>query len=371
MLEYFYTGDEMKKLSKILSIILSVAFCFAFSSCAKNNSLDLYYFNTQIHISTRSKSISNDNKEKIKSLFSSLEKEFSVGNNNSVINKFNELSVGQSTEISERVTAVLNLANDCYNFSDGKFNPAVFPLVKLWGFYPNYPILNFTPPTDEQILQTTSNFTIDFSKVKIDTDNNTIVKTCEIQIDLGGILKGYALDECAKILKESGHTDGYISIGNSSVYILGTETLGIKHPRPTQNLKNIISVNVEGQKNLAVSTSGDYQKTYTYNGKTYSHIIDGRTGKPAQTGIVSATLISNKISGGMLDGLSTALSLCSHTADKTDTELFSLINKVLSLDSECKIFIIFIDGENKILLTNQKQGEDFTLLDNEYTIKNA
>ncbi len=358
----------MKKLGKILCFVLGALFSVLSCACSNSgSSLTLFYFNTQIYISTRSTKITEKEQRLIEETFSSLEQEFSVGEDSSIIKKFNDLSVGQSLEISERAKSVFSIANECYSLSNEKFNPTVFPLVKLWGFYPNYPVLNFSPPLDEEIADVQSEFSFDFRSVKIDEENDRIIKEADCQIDFGGLLKGYALNECADLLKSNGHGDGYISIGNSSVYILGVETLGVKHPRTDGN---IITVDLLGQSDLAVSTSGDYQKTYSKDGLTYSHLIDCLSGKPAQTGIASATLLSDTLSGGTLDGLTTALCLCSHSMGAQDTELTALIDKILALDEECQFYIVFLSGEDKYILTNQKQGENFTLLDSSYSVVN-
>ncbi len=361
----------MKNYKKFVSLILSVLLLFTLCSCApKQSSIDFYFFNTQITVFTRGTTVLNATKTELENFFSSLEDEFSLDGENSIINAFNTAKIGDELTLSNRASKLFESAKDCYNFTDKKFNPAVFPLVELWGFYPNYPILNFTPPTQTQIDQTLLTYSMDFNTISYDKSNSKLVKTSNSKIDFGGLLKGYALDECAKILIKNGHTAGYISIGSSSVYILGADTLGIKNPDKSANTL-LLSVLVKGQNNLSVSTSGDYEKTYVHDGITYSHVIDARTGIPTNTGVNSATLISNTLSGELLDGLSTALCLCDFDQNNPDNELVRLLNKITEKDETCQFFVAIKNGEDKILLTNKKQGEHFTLQDLEYSIVNV
>jgi thiamine biosynthesis lipoprotein len=329
--------------------------------------LDLYYFNTQIHLQTNGK-VNEQTLNKLNSLFSSLEKELSASNQDSTISKFNSGKANDKFFLSDDAIKVINISKFCHQLSNGKFNPSVLPLVKLWDFFPNYPILNFTPPTSDKISIEQSKV-IDFSLIEIDEQNKTLTKSLDnTQIDFGGIVKGYALDKVAEILKDNGHTKGYISIGSSSLYILESESLGVKHPRASEREPLLLSVNLKGKSNLPVATSGDYEKSYSYEGKTYSHIIDPTTGYPADTGVASATIIGGLGgNGGEFDALTTALCLCSYDGEE-NSELVNMIKVILSNYNDAKIFVAVIKDGQKTLITNQIHGEDFTLLDKEFNI---
>ena len=145
-----------------------------------------------------------------------------------------------------------------------------------------------------------------------------------------------------------------------------TESLTIRHPRPTDDLTGIIKVDFGGDKNLGVSTSGDYERCYTHQGKTYSHLIDGKSGYPAETGVTSATVIGTD--GAFSDAITTALCLCSHTENQTDSELISLVKKIIQEYPTAAVFVVFNSGDGKEIITNKTQDEDFTLLDKDYSV---
>ncbi|MBQ4098482.1 MAG: FAD:protein FMN transferase [Clostridia bacterium] len=356
----------MKSFVKFLTIVFAVILLSTSFACApKYHSKDFFFFNTQISVVTKNRAISSDAEEKLTSLFSGLEKEFSPSEDNSFTKIFNSLEVGQTMTLSSTAIELYDLAKTCFSYSDGLFNPAVFPLVKAWSFYPDYPILNFTPPSDDKINQLMEDNKLDFSLVSR-TENTLKKEVSGMELDFGGILKGFAIDKSAEILSADGITEGYINAGGSSLFIFSSNSLGIKHPRAQKDIPQIISVNIQGGKNLSVSTSGDYEKTYAFNGETYSHLINPKTGYPAKTGVISATVIG--AGGGFSDAITTALCLCSHSSGQNDSELLKMMRKITSDYPNAKIFAIFNDGQNKLVLTNQKQGEQFTLLDKEYSV---
>ncbi len=360
----------MKRILSIaLFMILIFVSCFSFSCASNTYSHSFYYFNTQIQLHSKNSKNFEKAVSELDQYFFSLEQTFSVSEENSFINSFNSSEKGSLFTLdTDFKKEIFELCTFSYNFTDKKFNPAIFPLVKLWQFYPNYPVSNFEPPNDEEISNILSSGITDFSKIAIDENDFLIKPLSSMQLDLGGILKGYALDKASEILALNGINKGYINVGSSSLYLLEVDSLGVRHPRATQNKPLILDLSLKKQKNLFVSTSGDYEKTYAYNDKVYSHIIDNKTGKPADTNILSATLIGQN--GGLLDAFSTALCLCTHNSGDESSELITFMNKILLSYPKTKIFVVYSDGDNKEILTNQKQGENFTLLDTDYKIVN-
>ena len=183
----------MKRVAKLLSIAFAVVFISINLACTpKYYSKDFFFFNTQISVVTKDHAISNDTEEKLTSLFNGLEKEFSPREENSFIYTFNNLDFEQTVTLSSTAIELFDLAKTCFDFSDGLFNPAVFPLVKAWSFFPNYPILNFTPPSDDKIEELMKDNKLDFSLISRTGD--TLKKEVkDMQLDFGGILKGFAI----------------------------------------------------------------------------------------------------------------------------------------------------------------------------------
>ena len=113
-------------------------------------------------------------------------------------------------------------------------------------------------------------------------------------IDLGGVAKGYAVDEIRKIYEKHHIESGLINLGASSMYAVGKTTkgkpwnIGIKHPRSDNNQDFLGIVAIENQ---ALSTSGDYERYFIQDGVRYHHIFDPRTGYPARSGVMSDSII--------------------------------------------------------------------------------
>lgn len=356
----------MKKLLRVFVLMLCSIIIAPFCACSKNlNEYVFYAFNNTPVIVTADVSLSHEQKNEITTYLSELNNEFSV-NKNSFARRLNECETDSET-LSSRAVDVFNACKNLFAFTNGKFNPAVFPLVELWQFAPSYPVQNFTPPTQDEINEILTSNVITFDNFIL-TENVLTKTNANAKMDFGGALKGYASDKIAELLTSYGATKGYVSIGSSSLNILNMNAVSVKHPR---NDGLILKINLEEDKNYAISTSGDYERYYEFDGIRYSHILDGTMGKPAQTNIVSATIIGNN--GLVCDALSTALCLCEYDLEKaSESELFSLINKILSSTdySSAQIFAVYDDGENKLIITNKKQGEDFTLLDTNYVVVN-
>jgi thiamine biosynthesis lipoprotein len=126
-----------------------------------------------------------------------------------------------------------------------------------------------------------------------------------MEIDFGGIAKGYTSSEIMDIFKECGIESGLVSLGGN-VQTLGYKTDGsqwrvaVQNPDETEDYLGVLETH-----DKAVITSGGYERYFEEDGKTYHHIIDTETGFPAQNGLTSVTIVS---SDGMLaDGLSTSL----------------------------------------------------------------
>lgn len=339
-----------------------IAFTLLFGACDTGEQKHFTAFNgTAVTVQSRNKRLSDDATEKISVLLSELNAEFSATLSDGTVSKINAAAAGEKTAISARFGYVAASCEKMRDFTDGKFDPSMYPLTLLWRFAPNYPVPDFSVPTEDEISAAKSLVGYD----KFSFSDGAVKTAGGAKLDFGGALKGYAADKIAEIMKEDGVTKGYASVGGSSIYVISTDTLSIQHPRENGN---ILTVKMK-ENDLSVSTSGDYQKTYSSDGKTYSHIIDPFTGYPQQTGVASATVIGKD--GLKLDALSTAMCLYKHDFDLPENgELYKFIQKILSAEDfkNARIFAVCVNGNDKQILTNKKQGEDFTLLDKDYTV---
>jgi thiamine biosynthesis lipoprotein len=169
--------------------------------------------------------------------------------------------------------------------SGGAFNPAIGRLIQLWGFQSD----EFKPvrPDPDKIA----------ALVKEDPKMTDIVidgirfysKNPAVKLDLGGYGKGYALDVAADYLRSQGVKSALVNIGGNIIAIgrRGDRPwqVAIQHPRKPSPLATL-----ELRDGEAIGTSGDYQRYFMQDGKRYCHIIDPRTGYPAQ-GVEAVTVL--------------------------------------------------------------------------------
>lgn len=207
-----------------------------------------------------------------------IEEKFNFLNPKSPLYAFNN----EGARIADpEVVDLINKALEVYRESEGAFDITVAPIVSLWGFYDK----EFRVPSDGQIKSALAYVGSQHLKV-----NSGAVEKDDprVKIDLGGIAKGYAVQEALKILNTQGLKSALIDAGGD-VYALGRKgrklwQVGIKDPR-AEGLLGYVKV-----QDVAVMGSGDYERYFMKDDKRYHHIIDPRTGYPTQ-GIAGVTLI--------------------------------------------------------------------------------
>lgn len=359
----------MRVKQKTICIILTLILIFACSACSKKGSaLDFYYFNTVIHVETYSTAVSPDTVKKLENLFSEIENEFDYKNLNSFTYNFNRASANSTIELSTHSKEIIDKCLEYYTFTEGKFNPGIYPLLKLWQFAPSYPVADFNVPNQSEINELKKH-ALSFKDVALTEDFKFAIKPdSDLKLDFGGIVKGYAADLASNVLIEDGHFDGYVSVGGSSLNLLKVPSLTVKHPRATELLPNLLSIDLKGKEDVSVSTSGDYERYYVKDEIRYSHLIDPETGSPTKNNVVSVTVLCK--SGTFSDAITTAACLIEHDAlDLNNSKLVTFLNKAIEF-SDVSVFAIYDDGVTRQILTNEKEGETFTLFDKNYTVIN-
>lgn len=361
---------RIKKAATALLLALLFAGCALFNAgCHQNDYMDLFAFSSPVHIEVYDGAISQNSKSELNLLFSRYEKNFSISAEDSFTARFNALGAGESIALNGDAANVLQTAYGCNELTNGLFDPTVLPLTKLWRFYPNFPVVDFVPPNSEQLAELLSSGAVGIGGLDWNKEKATLTKlNKDMGLDFGGILKGYCADLAGKILKDDGRTQGYVNVGGSSLYILSTENLFITHPRKQGNIANF---NLTGKSDISVSTSGDYEKSYTYSGKQYCHIIHPKTGKTADTGVASVTFIGK--GGAVADAVTTALCLCSHSpsnpSDPKTSPLVALIKKITAQLENSVIFAVYDDGKVRQIITNAPHTM-YELLDKDYSVVN-
>jgi thiamine biosynthesis lipoprotein len=171
--------------------------------------------------------------------------------------------------------------------SDGAFDITVGPLMRVWGFYKG---TGHMPRKTE--IENARAIT-GWRTMELDSISRTVrFRKKGIEMDPGGIGKGYAVDRMVDVLRRNGIHTGLVSASGSSIFAMGAPPgedgwhIEIKDPRDRSK-----SVEEVVLKDESMSTSGSYEKFFQADGRIYSHIMDPRTGYPAK-GMLSVSVIT-------------------------------------------------------------------------------
>lgn len=235
--------------------------------------------------------------EQAVSLIHKLDKTFSVTNSASDIARLNAAE-GKAVSVSEDTYELITRCQEISEMTDGLFDISVYPLVKAWGFTTD----NLHVPTQNEIHQALAH--VDYRKIKLLPENKIQIPE-NMQLDLGAAAKGYLSQKLMELFKSIGVDSALVSLGGN-VQTMGTKeggsnfVIGITDPSDGASIYGTIKV-----KDKAVITSGIYQRYFEENGVRYHHIMDRRTGKPAENSLSSVTAICDE--GWKADALATAL----------------------------------------------------------------
>jgi thiamine biosynthesis lipoprotein len=183
----------------------------------------------------------------------------------------------------------------------GAFDPTIGALSVLWGIGSD----DARVPLQTEI--DSARALVDYRQIEIDEAAKTVfLRQKGMILDLGGIAKGYAADELVRIARENGVQRALINLGGN-VYVLGKNLsnaawrVGVKNPKdPDGDPAAILSLTEN-----SVVTSGAYERFFEKDGTRYHHILDVKTGYPAQSDVLSATIVST--SSLAADALSTSV----------------------------------------------------------------
>jgi len=221
----------------------------------------------------------------------------STGKKDSEIGQINANNGGQ---LSEDGAVLMERSLELYKSTNGAFDVAIYPVMKAWGFTDG----NYQVP-DADTLKATLEL-VDPSLIDYDKETSTVsFKKDGVQIDLGGIAKGYTSSRIMDIYKEKGVTSGLVNLGGNA-QVFGTKPDGslwrvaVQSPDSEDEYLGVLET-----KDKAIITSGGYERYFEKDGVTYHHIIDPSTGYPADNGLISVTIVS--ADGTLADGLSTSL----------------------------------------------------------------
>lgn len=221
---------------------------------------------------------------------------FSVNIEASDISKINASDI-QHIAVSQETASLIEKAIWASDITDGAFDITVYPAVKLWGFYSD----GYRVPSKEEIAEVQN--LIGYKKIRLNENGVSLDKGAGV--DLGAIAKGYLGDSLKTLLMENGVESAVIALGGN-ITLVGDKPDGkqwrvaVKNPFSQDEYACVLSLSGD----VSVVTSGAYERYFEIDEVTYHHIIDPKTGYPAQSDLASVTVIGED--GAVCDALSTA-----------------------------------------------------------------
>lgn len=256
------------------TIVFVLGVLFGMKSTKKERSTVFTdYFDTvaEIRVVSKSSKPLSDSKKYLEKM----DLELSADNENGLIYRFNN---GETIEFSNDTKELIEYAKAFSEENSKYFSVYLDPLIKAWDIKNNN---GFIPDADGKLLECSK----------------------ENTLNLGGIAKGYVTEKLVEILKRDGVSSALINFGGNA-YAYGKKPtgeswrIGIQNPKDEDGIIGIISA-----ENLAVITSGDYQRYFELDGIRYHHILNPETGYPVNNGLHSVTVISDNPT--LCDALST------------------------------------------------------------------
>ncbi len=212
-------------------------------------------------------------------------------------------SNGKAVKLDDETIKLLKKSIELSRMSDGRFDVTIGKLTSLWDFKSSSPKV----PKEDKIKAGVE--TVNYKNIEIN-GNLVKLKDKNIQVDLGGIAKGYIGDKITEFLMEEGVESGLVNLGGNALTI-GKKTDGNKWrigiEKPYSKRQDLVAV-VELEDETVV-TSGIYERMFIKNGYTYHHVLNPKTGYPVENGLASVSVKTKIGKSYIADGLSTSFLL--------------------------------------------------------------
>ena len=216
---------------------------------------------------------------------------FSTYNEDSPIWKLNH-NKDTLINVDPEIFSLMALCDSIYNLTYGSFDVSLNKLITTWGFDSDDPFL----PADDKLSSVLLNS--GWNNIKL-LEENSFKRSTGTEINFGAIAKGYAVDKAVNVLIKLGINSALVNAGGEIKTIGDDWVIGIQHPEN----KNLIIEKVKPC-GMSVATSGDYEKYFELNGKRYHHILNPKTGYPADS-LISVTVLNKSCT--IADALATAV----------------------------------------------------------------
>ncbi|MGN0805164.1 MAG: FAD:protein FMN transferase [Candidatus Coproplasma sp.] len=288
----------------------------------------------------------------------------------SPISKFNSSVAGSSVELNKTAYEVLCKAKELYEQTEGYFNPAVVQSSLLYGFNSGKvtPLTKLPDANEQNAYKELNSAFVDLALNELDgtyyavKPQKTVTvggQTQSLQVDLGGIGKGWCADQVSELMVEYGFEYGYFSFGSSTVSVGKYNGSSQEYTIQFINPRNVFSHYAQCRvKQKMLSTSGDYEQFYMLDGVRYCHIIDPTTGAPIQTGVSAVTVIGDSATDN--DALTTALSAMGKE------KAVEFINANLS--DELVVMLVFTEGVGEIICN---RPDEIEITNSQYVLANT
>lgn len=318
----------MRYISKICALVMALAMAFALTGCGEDERHDsqMTAMDTVMSL-TAYGSEGEAGLSAASSVITALDSMLDPERQGSTVYNMNHAG-GGSTAVTGQIAEMLSVTSTVYTRTNGALDPTVYPLVKAWGFID----AQYRIPSDSEIESLLEN--VGFSRVTVsslsDADSVLVSMPSGTEISFASLAKGCAAKYAIQAMAAAGVTSGIISLGGN-VQTLGVKPDGsnwnvaIQDPENSSDYVGIISVG-----ETAVVTSGGYQRYFIQNGVTYQHIIDPSTGRPAESDLLSVTIVCSD--GTMADALSTALYVLGESGAKNYYETYGDFEMILVTD---------------------------------------
>lgn len=284
----------MKKQTIIIILILALLFNFVSCSLLPSDPspVSSSFFAMDTIMDLKIYSDSDKLIGEIEAMVRELENKYSTTNESGYIYNINNKGF---SDTDAEANEIFKRAFELCEMTDGALDISILPLVEEWGFTSK----EYKVPSKDRITDILKN--VDFRRITI-TEKGVSVEA-GMKIDLGSVLKGYTSSKIIDFLHSKGIKSAIINLGGN-VHALGRKpdgslwNVGIKDPF-SEDTFGILKC-----ENKAIITSGGYERYFEEDGKIYWHILDPSTGTPADSGLVSVTVIGTDAM--LCDGLSTA-----------------------------------------------------------------
>ena len=294
--------------------ILILTLCLCLTGCGKQTTeatAQIFAMDTVMEIAAYC-SKAEEAVQEAEGQIKALENKLSRTKADSDVSRVNHNGTTPTTGLTYGTRALLPAALEYRDATNGAFDITIAPVMDAWGFTGD----SFRVPEQSELDTLLKKVNSDAIQM-LGSPSDSVTLGEGQAIDLGGIAKGYTSDCVEAVFYDHEIENGKISLGGN-VFVLGTKPdgsdwrVGIKDPRNESGLAAILSL-----RDAYAITSGGYERYFEENGKTYHHIIDPATGYPADSGLLSVTVVADANgpdqkwvqpgNGTMCDAFSTAL----------------------------------------------------------------